>query len=77
MSTLTKLSWRDMSQIRNVTIHKINLGNVILRRYQVEYCTGVTRVYGAPPDTVVKFIRENRREFQKVKYMFKDESEEE
>lgn len=63
-----------MSQIRTVTIQKINLGSAILRRYQVEYCTGVTRIYGVPPDTVEKFIRENRREFQKVKYSFKDES---
>lgn len=64
-----------MSQIRTVTIHKINLGNVILRRYQVEYCTGAIRVYGAPPDTVQKFIKENRREFQKVKIKFLDRSE--
>lgn len=64
-----------MSQIRNVTIQKINLGGAILRKYHVEYCTGITRVYGVPPETVEKFINENRYEFQKVRYIFEDKSE--
>ncbi len=61
-----------MSDIRSVTIQKMNTGKAILRKYQVQYCTGVTRVYSIPPDTVEKFIKENRREYQKVKYSFKD-----
>lgn len=64
-----------MSEIRAVTIQKINLGSAILRKYIVEYCTGATRIYGVPPETVEKFIKENREEFQKVKYTFKDESD--
>ena len=61
-----------MSDIRSVTIQKMNTGKAILRKYQVQYCKGVTRVYSIPPDTVEKFIKENRREYQKVKYSFKD-----
>lgn len=61
-----------MSDIKEVTIHKINLGGAILRKYEVEYFSGVNRIYGIPPETVEKFIKENRREFSKVKYKFKD-----
>ena len=61
-----------MSDIKAVTIQKINLGGVILRKYEVEYNSGVNRIYGIPPETVEKFIKENRREFSKVKYEFKD-----
>lgn len=61
-----------MSDIKAVTIQKINLGGAILRKYQVEYYSGVNRIYGVPPETVEKFIKENRREFSKVKYKFKD-----
>ena len=61
-----------MSDIKSVTIQKINLGGAILRKYQVEYYSGVNRIYGVPPETVDKFIKENRREFSKVKYTFKD-----
>ena len=63
-----------MSDIKAVTIQKINLGVAILRRYSVEYFSGVSRTYGIPPETVEKFIKENRREFSKVKYTFKDGS---
>ena len=66
-----------MSDIKAVTIQKINLGGAILRKYQVEYYSGVNRIYGVPPETVDKFIKENYREFSKVKYTFKDESKEE
>ena len=38
-----------MSDIKAVTIHKINLGGVILRKYQVEYYSGIIRLYGIPP----------------------------
>lgn len=61
-----------MSEIKSVTIQKINLGGAILRKYEVEYFSGVNRIYGVPPETVEKFIKENRREFSKVKYKFKD-----
>ena len=61
-----------MSDIKAVTIQKINLGGAILRKYEVEYFSGVNRIYGVPPETVEKFIKENRREFSKVKYTFKD-----
>ncbi len=61
-----------MSDIRTVTIEKINLGTSYLRRYHVQYCSGVCRSYGIPPETVDKFIGENQREFSKVKYTFKD-----
>ena len=66
-----------MSDIKAVTIQKINLGAAILRRYSVEYFSGVSRTYGIPPETVEEFIKENRREFSKVKYTFKDEYKEE
>ena len=61
-----------MSEIKSVTIQKINLGGAILQRYSVEYFSGVNRIYGVPPETVEKFIKENRREFSRVKYKFKD-----
>jgi hypothetical protein len=61
-----------MSDIKAVTIQKINLGGAILRKYEVEYFSGVNRTYSIPPETVEKFIKENRREFSKVKYKFKD-----
>lgn len=61
-----------MSDIKVVTIQKINLGGVILRKYSVQYFSGISRTFGIPPKTVEKFIRENRREFSKVKYEFKD-----
>lgn len=61
-----------MSDIKAVTIQKINLGGAILRRYFVEYFSGASRTYGVPPETVEMFIKENRREFSKVKYTFKD-----
>ena len=63
-----------MSEIKSVTIQKIILGGAILRKYEVEYNSGVSRIYGVPPETVEKFIKENRMEFSKVKYTFKDES---
>lgn len=66
-----------MSDIKSVTIQKINLGGAILRKYEVEYNSGVSRIYGVPPETVEKFIKENRREFSKVKYTFKDGCKEE
>lgn len=61
-----------MSEIKSVTIQKINLGGAILRKYEVEYFSGVNRTYSIPPETVEKFVKENRREFSKVKYKFKD-----
>ena len=65
-----------MSDIRTVTIEKINLGTSYLRRYHVQYCSGVCRSYGIPPETVDKFVEENRMEFQKVIYTFRDASQE-
>lgn len=65
-----------MSDIKSVTIEMINLGNAILRRYSVEYFSGASRTFGIPPNTVEKFIQENRRELSMVKYLFKDGSEE-
>ena len=65
-----------MSDIRTVTIEKINLGTSYLRRYHVQYCSGVCRSYGIPPETVDKFVEENQREFAKVKYTFRDASQE-
>lgn len=60
--------------IKSVTIQKINTGIAILRRYVVEYNSGVCQTYGIPPDTVEKFIKENRIDYQKVKYKFIDGS---
>ena len=65
-----------MSDIRTVTIEKVNLGTSYLRRYYVEYYSGVCRSYGIPPETVDKFIEENKKEFAKVKYTFRDASQE-
>lgn len=59
-----------MSDIKSVTIQKINLGGAILRKYEVEYFSGVNRIYGILPETVEKFIKENYREISKVKYKF-------
>ena len=59
-----------MSDIKAVTIQKINLGVAILRRYVVEYFSGASRTYGVPPENVKKFIKENSREFTKVKFKF-------
>lgn len=63
-----------MSDIKTVTIEMINLGNAILRKYSVEYFSGVSCTFGVPPNTVEKFIQENRRELSMVKYTFKDQS---
>lgn len=65
-----------MSDIKSVTIEMINLGNAILRKYSVVYFSGTSRTFGIPPNTVEKFIQENRRELSMVKYLFKDGSEE-
>lgn len=64
-----------MSDIRTVTIHIIALENIKLRRYTVEYSTGMTETYGIPPEKVEKFIRENSREFTKVKFKFEVKEE--
>ena len=61
--------------ILKVTIEKINLGIVQQRKYHVKYSTGTERTYGVPPDTVTKFIKENRREMTKVSFIFTDKSD--
>lgn len=61
--------------IRKVTIEKINLGMAHQRRYHVRYTSDVERVYNAPPETVEKFIKENRRDMTKVSYSFTDRSD--
>lgn len=61
--------------IKSVTIQMINTGKAMLRRYDVQYYSGVNRIYGIPPDTVLKFIKENQREYHLIRYVFKDESE--
>lgn len=61
--------------ILKVTIEKINLGIVQQRKYHVRYSSGTERTYGVPPDTVTKFIKENRREMTKVSYIFTDKSD--
>ena len=58
-----------------VTIEKINLGITQQRKYHVKYSTGTERTYGVPPDTVTKFIKENRREMTKVSFIFTDKSD--
>ena len=63
-----------MPDIKSVTIEVINLGNAILRKYAVEYFSGVCRTSDIPPNTVEKFIKESRKEYSMVKYTFKDES---
>ncbi len=63
-----------MPDIKTVTIIKINTGIAMLRKYKVDYYSGNSCIYSIPPKTVEKFIKENRREFQKVKYEFKDGS---
>ena len=65
-----------MSDIKTVTIHKINVGTAILRTYFVEYFSGLSRNYGVPPATVDKFVEEHKREFALVKYTFRDASQE-
>ena len=64
-----------MPEIKSVTIQMINTGKAMLRRYDVLYYSGTSRLYGVPPDTVLKFISDNKIEYQKVKFKFKDESE--
>ena len=64
-----------MPDIKSVTIQMINTGTAKLRRYDVQYYSGTNRLYGIPPDTVLKFIKENQREYHKIRYVFKDESE--
>ena len=61
--------------ILKVTIEKINLGIAQQRKYHVKYSSGTERTYGVPPDTVTKFIKENRREMIKVSYIFTDKSD--
>ena len=61
--------------ILKVTIEKINLGIVQQRKYHVRYSSGTERTYGVPPDTVTKFIKENRREMTKVSFIFTDKSD--
>ena len=61
--------------ILKVTIEKINLGIVQQRKYHVRYSSGTERMYDVPPDTVTKFIKENRREMTKVSYIFTDKSD--
>lgn len=63
-----------MPDIKSVTIEVINLGNAILRKYTVEYFSGVSRTFDIPPNTVEKFIKESRNEYSMVKYMFTDKS---
>lgn len=63
-----------MSEIRAVTIQKISVEHGILRKYTVEYSTGIVRTYGIPPETVEEFIKDNSRDFQKVKYKFTADS---
>lgn len=62
-------------KIKSVTIQMINTGKAMLRRYDVLYYSGTSRLYGVPPDTVTKFIKENQREYHLIRYVFKDESE--
>ena len=64
-----------MADIKSVTIHKINLGTAILRKYQVEYYSGIIRTFDTPTSNIEKFIRENRYEMQKVKYKYIDNSD--
>ena len=52
-----------MPDIKSVTIQMINTGTAKLRRYDVQYYSGTSRLYGIPPDTVTKFIEENSREY--------------
>ena len=61
--------------IIKVTIEKIYLGMAHQRRYHVRYTSGIKRVYNTPPETVDKFINENRRDITKVSYTFKDRSD--
>lgn len=61
--------------IIKVTIEKIYLGMAHQRRYHVRYTSGIERVYNTPPETVDKFIKENRRDITKVSYTFKDRSD--
>ena len=61
--------------IKKVTIEKINLGMAHQRRYHVRYTSGVERVYNTPPETVSKFIEENKRDMTRVSYSFKDRSD--
>lgn len=59
-----------MPEIRAVTIQKITLEHGFLRKYIVEYGSGIVRTYGIPPANVEKFIKNNVREISKVKFKF-------
>lgn len=61
--------------IIKVTIEKIYLGIAHQMRYHVRYTSGVERVYNTPPETVEKFIKENKRDITKVSFTFKDRSD--
>lgn len=56
-------------------IDKINYGSICKRIYHVRYSTGITRTYSTPPETVQRFIEENKIDYHLVSYAFKDESE--
>lgn len=60
--------------IMRVTVEKIFLGMAFQRKYHVRYSSGVERCYTSPPDTVTKFIKENKRDMTKVAFTFKDGS---
>lgn len=68
--------------IQKVTVEKIylgidraNYGSICKRVYHVRYSSGVNRTYNVPPNTVVRFIEENKIDYHLVSYNFKDESE--
>jgi len=65
----------EAGAILKVTIEKINLGMAYQRKYNVRYSSGTERTYGIPPETVIKFIKANRREMSKVSFIFTDRSD--
>ena len=65
----------EAGAILKVTIEKINLGMAYQRKYHVRYSSGAERTYGIPPETVMKFIKANRREMSKVSFIFTDRSD--
>ena len=76
------MSTERIGAVVKVTIEKIylgidkaNYGSICKRVYHVRYSSGVNRTYNVPPDTVVRFIEENKIDYHKVAYAFKDESE--
>ena len=57
--------------IKYVVINKRQLSSgATVRKYHVVYENGNVEVFGTPSKQIEKFIAENRKDYNKVKYTF-------